>query len=364
MKESQRSNRVLFFIDIITPFYGDLFSMMKLKETNIDIKIFVNRKIDPDRKSWHTIISGLDIYHLKGLSLLKKTFELKPDLIFISNYKSVYSYLLFFYCFLFNKKYIIGPHEILKGTNQINIKLIIKLILYRILSFYSSGSITMGKYPKRFVSLFSNKKIYDIPYPITLGRFKVYDKDTNEFNLLFCGRLVDFRRPDLVIECFNVFLKKTNYDKNIKLFISGNGPLLNNCKNQIAQYKIKDHVIWLDEITSWIEIPKIYDKIHILLSLQDYSGWGMIIPEAMASGVGIICTNTMESASSLIINNYNGFLVDPNDIDMASNKLLFYFNNRKILKIHSMRSIDIVRTVSVDKISDDMLKICSSFCKF
>jgi glycosyltransferase involved in cell wall biosynthesis len=363
MKELQNPNRIFFFIDIITPFYGDLFSMMKSKESDIDIKIFVQRKIDPDRTSWHTVISDLDIYHLDGFNLLKRTFELKPNLIFISNYKSFYNFILILYCIYFKKKYLLGPHEILKNTNQVSIKFIFKLLYYRTLSIYSSATITMGKYSKRLFSLFSNKYIYDIPYPVTLSRFKVCEKDKNEFNLLFCGRLVDFRRPDLVIDCFNIFLKKTNYSKNIKLFISGSGPLTDKCKNQIVQYNIQDHIIWLDEVTSWSEIPKVYNKIHILLSLQDYSGWGMIIPEAMASGVGIICTNTMESGNSLIINEYNGYLVDPNDIITASEKLFFYFNNRDVLRIHSMRSIEIIKTVSVDKIADDMLNICNTFSK-
>ena len=121
------------------------------------------------------------------------------------------------------------------------------------------------------------------------------------------------------------------------------------CDRYIKENSLDKYVIWHKPITYWSEIPEIYNNSDVLISLQNYSGWGMIIPEAMASGNGIITTNTMISSDSLIIDNYNGFIVDIENKDEIVDKMLMYINNKELLDIHGNRSKEIVKTIGMNQ---------------
>ena len=170
----------------------------------------------------------------------------------------------------------------------------------------------------------------------------------NEINFLYCGRLVEFRNPIFVIKIFEQVLKKNKSNKILKLFISGEGPLENECKQLISDLNIANNIVWMEKVNSWDEIPKIYNKIDILLALQNYSGWGMIIPEAMASGKAIISTNKMESSDTFIINGYNGFLVDINNKNEIESSILFYVDNFDKIYLHGMRSRQIIENFGIE----------------
>lgn len=63
------------------------------------------------------------------------------------------------------------------------------------------------------------------------------------------------------------------------------------------------------------EQPALYATSDVFLLTSNQDGWGMVVPEAMAASLPVICTGSVESARALITNGLNGFVVDSGDND-------------------------------------------------
>ena len=343
-------NKGVIILDIATPFYESLIELVN-KKSHKEIKLYpiVVKNFDLDRKTWGKLKSTKIFIHSKNFGIVKKIEELRPNVVFITQYNRFDTLLVIGLCLYRKIPFYLGPHEIFNNTNSFSLNLLAKIMYYKLVSFWSEGTITMGKFAVKFYNLLTQKKVYDLPYSISLDRFNLSKKQVNnEIVFLFCGRLIEFRNPLLVIKIFSKALKNTDIQSTLKLCISGEGPLENKCKQLIAKLGITSKVQWLDKIENWEEIPTIYSKIDILLALQDYSGWGMIIPEAMASEKAIISTNKMVASDSLIINGYNGYLVNVENEEAILSAMMNYVNNPCEIELHGKRSKEIIKTIDIN----------------
>lgn len=342
-------NKGVIILDIATPFYESLIELVNQKsEKEVKLYPIVVRNFDLDRRTWGELKSKNIFIHRKNLGVIKKINEIRPNVVFITQYNRFDTLFIIGLCLYRKIPFYLGPHELFNNTISFSLNLFLKIVYYKLVSFRSEGSITMGKFAVKFYNLISRKKVLNIPYSISLDRFSVTNRDSNnEIVFLFCGRLIEFRNPLLVIKVFSKALKNIDIQRNLKLCISGEGPLENKCKALIDELGIGSKVEWLDRIENWDQIPEIYSKIDILLALQDYSGWGMIIPEAMASQKAIISTNSMEASDSLIINGYNGYLVNVKNEEAILSAMMNYVNNPSEIELHGKRSKDIIKTLDI-----------------
>ena len=67
----------------------------------------------------------------------------------------------------------------------------------------------------------------------------------------------------------------------------------------------------------------------------------------MAAGMGIIASNTICAADDLIVNNYNGFLVNKSNENEIINCMQTYIDKPELCKVHGIRSREIVKTIDV-----------------
>lgn len=272
-----------------------------------------------------------------------------PDILILTTYNSKNAIKASNWARKRKKVFFLGPHEILRSDNVHPLKFYLKQQRYKWLTRGSSGIMTMGKQAvKEFSDIFSNKRITSIPYSFDLSSLLNYKSNTlsNELVFLMSGRLYKFRNPILGIQAFAKLLNN-NPQKKLKLIISGTGPLYDECTTLINQLKIGQQVQWLNpKFKDWYDIHNIYKHADVLLALQNYGTWGLIIQEAMAAGLGIVASKYIQSADSLIINGYNGFL---NNLHMTTilNQMQAYVDNDKLVTIHAQRSRDIVKTVDV-----------------
>jgi 1,2-diacylglycerol 3-alpha-glucosyltransferase len=88
-----------------------------------------------------------------------------------------------------------------------------------------------------------------------------------------------------------------------------------------------------DEIIEFIHARKLSDKVHLVGFLPHHEvghwyglaqvfihpalkeQWGLVINEACAAGLPVICSNTVGSAPDLVHQGVNGFLFDPTDVE-------------------------------------------------
>jgi 1,2-diacylglycerol 3-alpha-glucosyltransferase len=104
------------------------------------------------------------------------------------------------------------------------------------------------------------------------------------------------------------------------LVICGDGEQKEELAAIIQENKISDRVhlvgfLKYHEIGHWYGAAEAF--IHAALQEQ----WGLVINEACAAGLPVLCSKTVGAVPDLVKNGVNGFLFDPNDIDDISNNM-------------------------------------------
>lgn len=202
-----------------------------------------------------------------------------------------------------------------KETEGYSIKGILNMLLFHQLSlkktdyFLAASAYAAadywkhGAYKGRMLrwGYFPPSRSYDISTLFT-------QKNSNE--ILWCGRLIDWKHPEIMIELAKRF---ENDGIDYQFTVIGNGPLHGLLNKAIEEDHLHIHLIGAvpsDQVRDYME------KAGIMLSTSDYNeGWGAVINEGMNSACAVVASIAMGSVPFLIQNGINGIVFDYHDID-------------------------------------------------
>jgi glycosyltransferase involved in cell wall biosynthesis len=333
------------------------------KKLESEVVFIFEEKSHEDRNHWKADYKGHFLNGSKNVKNFTAILEKeKPDIILFTRYSSFFTYIGKRWCIKNKVDFFIGPHEIISPHSN-GFLLKIKHFLYKKISQEASGNITMGNNSMRALSKVTENPLISVPYSFDLGVLTKHPMpQTPHLTFLYSGRLVPFRNPLLTIEVFST-LVKNNSDKEIRLIMSGQGELYNACIAKIESEKIAHLVTWLNDFKDWYDILSIYRQANVLLSLQHYGTWGLIIQEAMAAGMAVISTNTIESADNLIIHGHNGFLTTLNK-EMIEDYAQQYIDNPKLIAKHGERNREISSVVDISQTSKNLADFLVKHSKY
>ncbi|WP_114781591.1 glycosyltransferase family 4 protein [Botryobacter ruber] len=173
-------------------------------------------------------------------------------------------------------------------------------------------------------------KYLGVPVPT-----KVPDKDDNgetQNTILYLGRLVDCKGPDLVIKAFELACSK---GLDATLIIAGDGPLKITCDllSRRSLYANKIKVIGAVDAKRGEELranADIFTAHNCLgpLSHQE-EAFGVSIIEAMAAGIPVVSASS-GALSETVINNKTGVLVDPGDVEAHAQAFINILANKEL----------------------------------
>ena len=164
------------------------------------------------------------------------------------------------------------------------------------------------------------ENIIRIPPGVDLSLFHPGDK-TKDIQLLYFGGLRKYKRPEYAIK---VYEELYNEIQNLKLVVTGAGPLLNIMKEDI---KNKNYNIDFLGKIDYNQLSKIIRESWINLHFSVTEGWGFSILESSASGTPSVAFR-VPGVMDTIKNNFNGFLV--NDINEFKDKILCIIKNEEL----------------------------------
>jgi colanic acid/amylovoran biosynthesis glycosyltransferase len=156
--------------------------------------------------------------------------------------------------------------------------------------------------------------------------------ESQEVTLLFLGRLVDFKGPDLTIKAFELAC-----DRGLqgKLLIAGNGPLAATCALMRirSKYSRRIHLLGTVDSRRAVELQQAADifTAHSCigpLSNQE-EGFGVAFVEAMAAGLPIV-TGRTEALEEVVEDGVTGVLFPPGDVEAHANAILTLATNPKM----------------------------------
>jgi glycosyltransferase involved in cell wall biosynthesis len=163
---------------------------------------------------------------------------------------------------------------------------------------------------ERYRSEFGPDRFYvDLPYFSDLSRFaaSASTRGAPGGRLLYSGSLIHRKGVDTLAAAWR---RASAHFPGARLHVLGDGPLkasmkrtLEGCAAQVIFHGAVD----------WPELPAFYSKCDFLCAPSRYDGWGLIVPEGLASGMPVIASSRMGSSQEMIRDGVNGWLVEPDD---------------------------------------------------
>jgi len=289
-----------------------------------------------------------DSWFLKYIDLSQQLKIIEPDFILILGWNKLL-YLQAFLHAIFNNIPILLRAENNLGSNNNFLKNAIKKILFpKFFSlFYKIFYIgTLNKYFYLNYGVKKNKLLFT-PYFVDNNFFeKKHEIKNNTFNVLYVGKFISRKRP---FDILKTALLLKDY-KQIKFSLVGDGPLLEECKKWVKKNFLRN-VNFLG-FKNQFDIKKIYNRSHILVNCSAYETWGLVVNEAMASGLPCIVTNMTGSSFDLIKNNQTGYVYKVGDLKSLSKLILKFHFNKKNLKKMSFSANNLIKKYSVKKNSE------------
>ncbi len=101
------------------------------------------------------------------------------------------------------------------------------------------------------------------------------------------------------------------------LVILGDGPLNNELKQAVASLGLT-HAVHFPGFKQYHELPTYYGLASAFVHPSTVEQWGLVVNEAMASGLPVLVSEKCGCASDLVREGRNGFTFDPFDVGRAA----------------------------------------------
>lgn len=235
-----------------------------------------------------------------------------------------------------NVKYFTHCHDNIVQFKRFSFKTILKKIcitnyyerflLFRKYKKCKNNFIAISKHCQKF--LIENlprgiKKITLLPNSIDYERF--YDNKKKEtpnnikLTLVNVGSFVDKKNQIFLLDVVKI-LKNKNID--IHLNLCGDGKNRAKIEKEIISQNLEKNISILGKVEN---VEKIYKNADVYVHSATYEPFGLVLIEAMASGLPVVSLNGGGNVD-IIENGKNGFLIEEQDAEMFSEKILELVN--------------------------------------
>jgi glycosyltransferase involved in cell wall biosynthesis len=173
----------------------------------------------------------------------------------------------------------------------------------------------------------------------------------NEFRIIHVGRLVKWKRVDLLIDAFSRIAASF---PQAELVIIGDGPEMNRLKKQTADLNVEKKVIFTGAIydSETIASRLSTSAIYVLAGMG-----GLSINDAMTLGLPVVCSVCDGTERDLVVDGRNGLFFDEDNVYDLKTKLLVLLQDPARASKMGEESWKIIRDeINLDTVSDRYIK--------
>lgn len=264
---------------------------------------------------------GIIRYHLKY----------KPDLTFVIGYSPA-TIKLWLFSFFMKINYFIWSGSVkFKGRKDSSLRVLMrKMLVRRAKGFVAYGTmakkylISIGA-PAEKISVAINTVDTDFFSHVAESRENRKTSATKQ--LLYLGYLTHGKKiDDLIHTIYELKSLRTDF----KLSIVGDGPARELLFNLVNELHLNDYVSFEGFIQKK-DLPPYLINADIFLFQTGCDIWGLVLNEAMASGLPCVVSPNAGAAVDLIQENENGLILDFNNYENAAQKLNALLKNDSLL---------------------------------
>lgn len=143
--------------------------------------------------------------------------------------------------------------------------------------------------------------------PVNTDVFKLTTSTAN--NIAFVSRLDEFKGGLRTLKAFHQLMEKYPY---YTLTIVGEGEELEAIQHYISKNNLSQNIILKGTLTK-PQIAEVFNNSSFMVFPSRHETFGLVVAEALSCGLPVVCTN--QTAPKEFINDKNGILVDPDNID-------------------------------------------------
>jgi len=360
--------RVVVITEIIAPYRIPLFNeiskhyesfhVLFLKETNYQREWIV----ETDKINFsYSILPGFTAKTKYGspfyfnFGTLLKLKSLKADVVICGGYNHLSYLSAIAYRYIFRKDLILWVESTIYDHRYQS----------SFLSYYKKFLISLsnrflvpGTMSRRYLESFKVKyeDIWIARNAVESKRFVGNAKDSEYeekiLKLLCVSRLEEHKG---ILDLFKAIQSLNQEGIRSELDILGSGPQEKKLKDFIEKNGLTN--IKMHGFLQQSELKHFYSKASLFIMPSHSDPWGLVINEALSSGVPVIASVKAGGTCDLIINDYNGYVFEPGDVEELVGKIQTYLSLTKEEKnLMRNNSRDYIKHFSMEKSNDGFVE--------
>jgi len=169
-------------------------------------------------------------------------------------------------------------------------------------------------------------EIVNIPYHTDLKPFLDAPRmnSSNLVRVLYCGQLIERKGLRTLLDAF---LSVADEFPQSELILVGEGPLRESLAAQVPS-RLQQRVVFAG-FQPVDELPRFFSQADVFVLPSLHDGWGVVVNQALAAGLAVICSNAVGAAADLV-SEQNGCVVPPADMSALATALRRLIADREL----------------------------------
>ncbi len=373
----KKKSKILFLANTLSPYRLAFYNALAMKKFPFEVVLLaqVERKrkwdLTKDRNQIRFechILPGFQIFFTNkdwplnfNWGILRLILKSKANVLVLTGYESPTYWLALFYAKLFGRKIVFWNGSTLE-SNRSN-GFLVKL-LRRLFVKCSDAYLAYGTSAKEFLVHYGAKSeritiscnTVNIDYFIRQSLMLISRKERlkkekgfPEKIILFSALLIPRKNLDVLLEVLKQIMKD-----DIGLVVLGSGPL----KSKYIEWCKKNNLnnVFFEGHHPIEDLPKYYTVADVFVMPSLIEVWGVVVNEAMACGLPVLCSNKAGVAKDLVKDGVNGYTFNPDNISDLKDKLITLLNDEEERKKMGQNSRQIIKHYTPEKYAEDLLK--------
>jgi glycosyltransferase involved in cell wall biosynthesis len=284
--------------------------------------------------------------------------KFQPNVINLPGYYEPAMNVVLFYCRLKGIKIVISADSTEGDNPNVGWRETLKrFVVSKAQGFFCYGSksaeyiLKLGMKPKHIL-VANNSVDNNRVASVHAEAFKTRDEVKQSFklrkyNFIYVGRLIGVKNLENLLAAY-----KALADSDWGLIVLGDG----NEEVKLKKYKSDNNLdgICFIEGQPWYDVPKILALADVFI-LPSYSEpWGLVVNEAMASGLPVIVSNKCGSAYDVVIDGINGYTFNPYNIEELTSVCKKFVENPESIVPFGKQSREIISRFSPENVAQEM----------
>lgn len=308
--------KIIFITTLFSPFQIELNKCINRKGEIKFYHVFTKTSYKGRGTHWNSIDSKSDnvitINATSKVDKIKSLFkiikEVNPDLIIIGQIRGIVPTISRFYAWTNNVPFVFWLEQPFPKNTIIS--KFLKYIDCYVNFFGTRNIIGIGERATKYYANFA--PTFLIPYSqdlLSINSKKPNRSKNERLKFLFSGQLIVRHNIDIILESIKLLYIKVG--SNFNFIFAAKGELMADVHNfLLANPQLKEIVSFDNEYSKWDDRLRPFYYSDVLVYPSKHSGWGLVVPEALASELFVISTSNVESVRYFINNNVNGLIIN------------------------------------------------------